>query len=51
MAPFYDFKAYTLAGKLQKGIIEADSQKSARAKLKKQGLMVSEMTEKFKRFL
>lgn len=46
MAPIYDFKAYTLAGKLQKGIIEADSQKSARVKLKKQGLMVSEMTEK-----
>jgi len=44
--PIYEFKAYTLAGKLQKGIIEADSQKSARVKLKKQGLMVSEMTEK-----
>jgi general secretion pathway protein F len=44
--PIFDFKAYTLAGKLQKGIIEADSQKSARVKLKKQGLMVSEMSEK-----
>jgi general secretion pathway protein F len=44
--PIFDFKAYTLAGKLQKGIIEADSQKTARIKLKKQGLMVSEMSEK-----
>jgi general secretion pathway protein F len=46
MAPIYDFKAYTPDGKLQKGIIEADTVKTARAKLKKQGLMVSEMHEK-----
>jgi general secretion pathway protein F len=46
MAPIYDFKAYTPGGKAQKGIIEADTLKTARAKLKKQGLMVSEMTEK-----
>jgi general secretion pathway protein F len=46
MAPIYDFKAYTPDGKSQKGIIEADTLKTARAKLKKQGLMVSEMTEK-----
>jgi general secretion pathway protein F len=46
MAPIYDFKAYTPDGKAQKGIIEADTLKTARAKLKKQGLMVSEMTEK-----
>jgi general secretion pathway protein F len=46
MAPIYDFKANTPGGKAQKGIIEADTLKTARAKLKKQGLMVSEMTEK-----
>jgi len=46
MAPIFDFKAYTAEGKTQKGIIEAESQKSARLKLKKRGLMVTEMTEK-----
>ena len=44
--PIYDYKAYARDGKLQKGNVEAESNKAARAKLKKQGLMVSEMTEK-----
>lgn len=44
--PIFDYKAYARDGKPQKGIIEADSQKTARQKLKKQGLMVSEMSEK-----
>ena len=44
--PIYDYKAYSRDSKLQRGIIEAETNKAARAKLKKQGLMVSEMTEK-----
>jgi general secretion pathway protein F len=46
MAPIFDYKGVTSAGKSQKGIVEAESQKAARAKLKKQGLMVTEILEK-----
>jgi general secretion pathway protein F len=46
MAPIFDYKALTQVGKTQKGIVEAENQKAARAKLKKQGLMVTEITEK-----
>ncbi|NDD91142.1 type II secretion system protein GspF [bacterium] len=46
MAPIYDFKAFTTDGKPQKGFIEAENSKVARQKLKKQGLMVTEITEK-----
>jgi general secretion pathway protein F len=42
----FDYQAYGANGKIQKGIVEAESQKSARLKLKKQGLMVSNMSEK-----
>ena len=46
MAPIYDYKALNASGKTQKGIVEAENQKAARAKLKKQGLMVTDMIEK-----
>lgn len=46
MAPIFDYKAFNAGGKIQKGIVEAESQKAARAKLKKQGLMVTEVQEK-----
>ncbi|OFZ01491.1 MAG: type II secretion system protein GspF [Bdellovibrionales bacterium GWC1_52_8] len=46
MAPIFDFRAYSAEGKPQKGIIEAENQKSARQKLKKRGLMVTEIVEK-----
>ncbi|MBU6376176.1 MAG: type II secretion system inner membrane protein GspF [Bdellovibrionales bacterium] len=46
MAPIFDFKAFSTDGKAQKGIIEAETSKVARQKLKKQGLMVTEITEK-----
>ncbi len=46
MAPIYDYKALNPNGKAQKGIVESENQKTARAKLKKQGLMVTEITEK-----
>jgi general secretion pathway protein F len=46
MAPIYDYKALNPSGKSSKGIIEADSQKTARSKLKKQGLMVTSIVEK-----
>ena len=44
--PLYDYKALSSDGKTSKGIVEADSQKNARLKLKKQGLMVTEIKEK-----
>lgn len=46
MAPIFDFKALNTQGKSTKGIVEADSIKTARQKLKKQGLMVTEIREK-----
>ncbi len=46
MAPIYDYKALDPGGKTQKGIVEAENQKAARAKLKKQGLMITEIMEK-----
>jgi general secretion pathway protein F len=46
MAPIFDFRAFSTDGKAQKGIIEAENSKAARQKLKKQGLMVTEITEK-----
>ena len=46
MAPIFDYKAYNAEGKIQKGIVEAETNKVARQKLKKQGLMVSEIKEK-----
>ncbi len=44
--PLYDYKALGSDGKVSKGIIEADSGKNARLKLKKQGLMVTDIVEK-----
>jgi len=46
MAPIYDFKALSPTGKSEKGIVEADSAKSARQKLRKQNLIVTEIHEK-----
>ncbi|OFZ17929.1 MAG: type II secretion system protein GspF [Bdellovibrionales bacterium GWB1_55_8] len=46
MPPIYDFKAFAPDGKQQKGIIEAETQKAARLKLKKRGLVVTEIVEK-----
>jgi general secretion pathway protein F len=44
--PIYDYKALSSDGKNQRGIIEAENQKSARLKLKKQNLMVVSIAEK-----
>lgn len=46
MAPIYDYKAFSAGGKATKGVVEAETQKAARQKLKKQGLMVTEVREK-----
>lgn len=46
MAPIFDYKAFAPSGRSEKGIVEAENQKAARAKLKKQGLMVTEINEK-----
>lgn len=46
MAPVFDYKAYGTDGKLKRGLVEAETQKAARQKLKKLGLMVTEIFEK-----
>ncbi|MGZ3686749.1 MAG: type II secretion system inner membrane protein GspF [Bdellovibrionota bacterium] len=46
MAPIYDYKAFGVDGKAVKGIVEAENQKAARQKLKKQNLMATEILEK-----
>lgn len=44
--PLYDYKALSATGKKVTGIVEAENVKAGRVKLKKQGLMVTDMTEK-----
>lgn len=44
--PLYDYRALSPAGKKVSGIVEAENVKAGRQKLKKQGLMVTDMTEK-----
>jgi general secretion pathway protein F len=46
MAPIYDYKGFSSDGKAAKGVVEADTSKTARQKLKKQGIMVTEVREK-----
>lgn len=46
MAPIFDYKALSTNGKTLKGIIEAETAKAARLKLKKQGLAVTAISEK-----
>lgn len=44
--PIFDYKALNSAGKTLKGLVEAENQKAARVKLKKQGLMLTEIAER-----
>ena len=44
--PVYEYKAYGAGGKPTKGLTEAENQKAARQKLKKNGLAVYEIHEK-----
>lgn len=44
--PLFEYKAIAGDGKTSKGVVEADSQKTARQKLKKQGLLVTDIQEK-----
>ncbi len=44
--PIFDYKALAPSGKPQRGIVEAETQKAARLKLKKQSLMVVEISER-----
>jgi general secretion pathway protein F len=44
--PLFDYKAFQADGKNVRGIVEAENQKAGRQKLKKQGLMVTEIVEK-----
>ena len=43
MAPIFDYKAYNAEGKAPEGHHRSRDAKAARQKLKKQGLMVSEI--------
>ena len=42
----FEYKAIDASGKTKKGLIEADNPKAARGKIKKQGLLVTEVSEK-----
>jgi general secretion pathway protein F len=42
----FEYKAISTDGKNSKGLVEADNSKAARLKLKKQGLMVTDINEK-----
>jgi len=44
--PLYEYKGVGDSGKAAKGVIEADSSKSARLKLKQKGIYTTEITEK-----
>ncbi len=44
--PLFEYKAIGADGKASKGVVESDSQKTARQKLKKQGLLVTDIQEK-----
>jgi general secretion pathway protein F len=44
--PIYDYKAIAADGKTTKGVVDADTAKAARLKLKKSGLMVTDIGEK-----
>jgi general secretion pathway protein F len=46
MPPLYDYRAIDALGKNQKGMIEAETAKAARMRLKKGGLMVTKIMEK-----
>ena len=44
--PLYEYKGVGTAGKSTKGIIEAESAKTARVKLKQKGVFTTEIKEK-----
>ena len=46
--PAYEYKALDRSRKSVKGVIEADSPKTARSKLKKQGLYLTDLAEQSK---
>ena len=46
--PVYEYKGVNRAGKNVKGIIDADSQRNARLKLKKEGVYVMTLADKMK---
>lgn len=46
MAPIFDYKGFAANGKAAKGLVEAESSKAARTKLKKQGVMVTSIDER-----
>ena len=41
--PLFEYKAIGPDGKASKGVVESDSQKTARQKLKKQGFLVTDI--------
>ena len=43
--PIYEYKAFAPGGKTKSGIIDADTERDARAKLRKSDLLVSQISE------
>jgi general secretion pathway protein F len=43
--PVYEYRAYDAAGKTRRGVIDADGSRSARGKLRSQGLLLTELVE------
>ncbi|MEZ6013621.1 MAG: type II secretion system F family protein [Planctomycetota bacterium] len=44
--PVYEYKAFAAGGALKSGIINADTERDARSKLRRENLMVSKLTQK-----
>ena len=42
--PIYEYKAYTSGGATKSGVIDADTERDARAKLRKDSLIVSSIS-------
>ena len=47
--PIFDYKAIDSANKVKKGLVDADSPRDARIKLKREGLFVTDLVEARKR--
>ena len=43
--PIYEYKAFASGGAIQTGIVDADTERDARAKLRRDNLLVSKLTE------
>ena len=44
--PVYEYKAFAPGGAIKSGIVNADTERDARSKLRKENLLVSKLTQK-----